>query len=114
MSEYPDLSRLPKDPRYWDDLESRILAGLPAGDAVTARQEDGWLAPLAARAGVLSGLAAAAAIAALLLLPARSSDRLATGGLFRLPDDETVTAFVAADAPPALTSLLLATGESGR
>jgi hypothetical protein len=114
MSEYPDLSRLPEDPAYWNDLESRVLAGLHTGEAVEVIEQDGWLAPLATRALAIGGLAAAAAIAAILLLPARSPAPLAVGGLLRMPDDPIVAAFVAAEAPPALTSLLLGSGERPR
>jgi hypothetical protein len=105
MSEYRDLSRLPDDQAYWDALESRVLAGLQDERAV---QPAGWSAPLAGRALGLGALAAAAALAALLLVPARATQQVMTAGLLRLPEnDPMVAAFVSADAPPSLASLML-------
>ena len=70
MTERPDLSRLPADPAYWDELEARVMAEL--GPRVRARPAANALAPLARGAWRLTGLAAAAILAALLLTPSRA------------------------------------------
>ncbi|MEX2283805.1 MAG: hypothetical protein WEE89_15070 [Gemmatimonadota bacterium] len=112
MSEYRDLSRLPEDQAYWDDLESRVMAGLQ--DEIIPAEPAGLWAPLAGRALALGGLAAAAALAALLLVPARTTQQVMTAGLLRLPEnDPMVAAFVSAAAPPSLTTLMFS-GESPR
>ena len=106
MSDFRDLSELPGDQAYWDDLEQRIVGGLgPRAQAVPAA----WWAPLAARAWTLGGLAAAAAIAAIVLMPARDAGRASTEpGLLLLPDsDPAFVSFVSAPRPPAVGSLLL-------
>ena len=105
MSDLRDLSELPGDEAYWDDLEQRIVGGL--GPRVQARA--GWWAPLAARAWTLGGLAAAAAIAAVMLMPARDAGRASTEpGLLLLPgSDPALVSFVSAPGPPAVGSLLL-------
>jgi hypothetical protein len=106
MSDFRDLSELPDDEAYWDGLEQRIVAGL--GPRVPARS-DAWWTPLAARAWTLGGLAAAAAIAALLLMPARDEARPVTeSSLLLLPNsDPAFVTFVSAPGPPTVGSLLL-------
>jgi len=107
MSEFRDLSRLPSDQAYWDDLEARIV-----GQAVGAAKAGevvgpGWWAPLASRALALGGLAAAAGIAALLLVPPRIHDsRGNSTTLLRLPHDPGMVAFLSAPEPPSLVSLM--------
>ena len=108
MTEFRDLSRLPVDQTYWEDLEARIMADL--GPQVRASRGTGetWLAPIAARAWRLGGLAIAAGLAALMLVPARAQERVTPSGLLRLPsDDATIAAFVEAASPPAIASLVL-------
>ena len=106
MSDLRDLSELPDDPAYWDGLEKRIVAGL--GPRVQAAPTT-WWAPLAARAWTLGGLAAAAAVAALLLMPARAEPSVVTeAGLLLLPEsDPAFVSFVSSPRPPAVGSLLL-------
>ena len=109
MSELRDLSKLPTDQAYWDRLEARITAELgPAVQTLSPSRTLDWWAPLSARAWALGGLAAAAGLAAILLLPARSpSPAPSTAGLFTLPGSDPATlALVSANEPPALASLL--------
>jgi hypothetical protein len=109
MSDFRELSKLPDDPCYWSDLETRVLSEL--GPAVRERvwETEGWWAPLAKRAWVLGGLALAAGVAALLLMPPRSvNGRAVPAGLLRVPaTDSTVISFVSAPAPPPLATLVL-------
>ena len=106
MSDLRDLSELPEDQAYWDGLEKRVLAAL--GPRVQPAQA-GWWTPLAARAWTLGGLAAAAAIAGLLLMPPRAEPNVVTeAGLLLLPEsDPAFVSFVSAPRPPAVGSLLL-------
>ena len=108
MTDLRDLSRLPVDPGYWDDLAARITGELGPRVRDAARRP-AWWAPLAARAWPLGGLACAALLAALLLVPPRPAESTAaTTGLLRPPPgDSAVAAFVRATAPPGLTSLVL-------
>jgi hypothetical protein len=113
VTEFRDLSRLPVDQTYWEDLEARIMADL--GPRVReARARPTWFAPLAARAGRLGGFAIAAGVAALILMPSRPATPVgAPIGLLRLPaNDPTITAFVEAPAPPTIESLVLSRTES--
>jgi hypothetical protein len=105
MSDLRDLSDLPGDQAYWDGLEKKIVAGL--GPRLPARAA--WWMPLAARAWALGGLAAAAAIAAILLMPARAEPApLTDAGLLLLPaSDPAFVSFVSSPRPPAVGSLLL-------
>ena len=103
MKKLRDLSRLPEDQGYWDRLEARI-AGKMGRRA--AGQLD-WWSPLATRAMGLTGLAAAAGIAAMLIMPPRAQDRRVNPTvLFRLPDDPTMKTFLSSPRPPSLASLL--------
>jgi hypothetical protein len=104
MSDLRDLSKLPEDAAYWDELETRIVSGLgPRVPEATA-----WWRPLASSAWGLSALAAAAAIGAILLLPARNGERAVHAGLLQLPaSDPGFVKFVAAPAPPRAGTLLL-------
>jgi hypothetical protein len=113
MTESRDLSRLPVDQTYWDGLEAKIMADLGPLVRAAAEPRPTWFGPLAARAWRLSGLAIAAGVAALILAPPRLAESAAAPtGLLRLPaDDPTITAFVAAPAPPALASLVLPRSE---
>jgi hypothetical protein len=104
MSEFRELSRLPEDPEYWESLQARVMSGLPERSPLGAAPR--WWAPLADRAWGLGGLAAAAALAALLLVPDRPTpDGLA---LLSLPAEAPeVRALVSAPAPPSIASLML-------
>ena len=106
MKELRDLSKLPHDQAYWDNLESQIV-GKWGGGEVGKQAGNGWWAPLATRAGALVGLAAAAGIAALLLVPPRiRGGRTNPTVLFRLPDDPAMAAFLSSPTPPSLASLM--------
>ena len=136
MSEYRDLSRLPDDDAYWAALESRITGELgpriregasdPGGapvalggarDArdVRVRDDAGWWAPLEQRAWRLAGLAIAAGLAAVLLLPRdpspSSTDAAGTIALgpaaFLLPTDPALAAPLASARPPSIATLVL-------
>ena len=105
MRELRDLSKLPADPDYWVELEARVQER--AVGAVGA-VGPGWWAPLASRALGLGGLAIAAGIAALLLVPPRTRVSAAPqSGLLRLPDDPAMIAFLSAPAPPPLASFII-------
>jgi hypothetical protein len=105
MSELRDFSKLPDDPAYWSDLEARIVSAVSPG----ADDAGPWWRPLARGAWGLGGLAAAAALAALLLAPARppAPTQVFTTYFGTTIDDATLARFVAAPAPPQLTSLLV-------
>lgn len=108
MSELHGFSRLPREQAYWDGLQSRVLdAVVEAGPGPERRAT--WMSPLAGRAWALGGLALAAAVATLLLLPGRDADRPASpAGILRAPaDDPSLVAFVTATAPPPLASLMV-------
>jgi hypothetical protein len=114
MTEWRDLSHLPEDSGYWNDLEKRIMSELgPQVRAVPATAPH-WLAPLAARAWGLTGLAAAAAIAALLLVPPRKEQRVSVGLLTLPGSDPSFTSFVSASSPPPVGALLLPRISGGR
>jgi hypothetical protein len=105
MRELRELSNLPADQAYWVELEARVRGGGAAGRRGSNTPE--WWAPLATRAGALVGLAAAAGIAALLLVPPRVRGGAANPTvLFRLPEDPAMAAFLSSPAPPSLGSLL--------
>ena len=115
MTEFRDLSRLPAEQRYWDDLEARITADLSPLIRDPNRRR-AWWTPLARRAWLLGGLAAAAAAAAVWLLPARPSSGIeSVGGMFRVPEGSpALVAFVAAPAPPAVAAVVLTPPEAIR
>ncbi|MGH7471550.1 MAG: hypothetical protein ACRENP_26660, partial [Longimicrobiales bacterium] len=95
MTDFRDLSRLPVDPSYWDDLEARIMADLGPRVQQGIAPGPAWWAPLASRAGALCALAFAASLAALLLVPARPPEpAVISTGFLRLPQDERTTTFV--------------------
>jgi hypothetical protein len=109
MTEYRDLSQLPEDAGYWDALEARVLgAARPRIGRSASASRSVW-APLAERAGALVGMAAAASLAALLLVPARpGTTPTAVSGLLRVPtDDPTLTFFLTSAEPPPVASLVL-------
>ena len=113
MSELRELSKLPTDQAYWDRLEARMLDGQTTRrpDGQTAGRQggngSGWWTPLATRAGALGGLAIAAGIAALLLVPPRTQDSVTNPAvLFRLPDDPAMMAFLSSPKPPSLAALM--------
>jgi hypothetical protein len=110
MTEFRDLSRLPADQHYWDQLESRITGELGPLVRESVRRP-AWWSPLARRAWWLGGIAAAAALGALWLLPARPSPGAAApSGFLKPPDnDPTLVAFVAAPSPPSVGALMLTT-----
>jgi hypothetical protein len=104
MTDLRGLSRLPDDPEYWSALEERVLDGLRA-NAGSARA--GWWAPVAARAWGLGGLALAAGLAAVLLVPGRTTESPAIPAtLLGLPDQPAVAAIIAAPQPPSIASLV--------
>jgi hypothetical protein len=108
MTEFRDLSRLPADQEYWDRLEARITADLAPAVHALGTSGPSWWAPVARRAWGLGGLAVAAGLAALLLVPSRAEDSTPAAGLLRLPqDDPALIAFVSSPAPPALASLMM-------
>jgi hypothetical protein len=116
MTEFRDLSRLPADQSYWDSLEARINAELAPLVRAAADRKPVWWRPLAARAWVLGGLAAAAAVAALLLVPSRSAGEPTNPtGLLRPPDDDpALVAFLSAREPPDVAALMLTAAGSDR
>ena len=77
MRKLRELSKLPEDPAYWEQLEARIVTRTQVAGTVEAA----WWVPLAARATALGGLAIAAGIAALLLIPPRGSPKWPAPGL---------------------------------
>jgi hypothetical protein len=109
MSELRDLSKLPAEQAYWDRLEGRIIGQRGSGAAGRrGGDRSGWWTPLATRALGLGGLAVAAGIAALLLVPPRARDGATNpAGLLRLPDDPGMIAFLSAPKPPSLGSLMI-------
>jgi hypothetical protein len=119
VSEERELSELPSDEAYWQRLEARIVSDLrpQLRDVAGARAGaagSGWWAPLAARALPLGGLAAAAALAALLF----ASDRVArpgpATGLLAIPDDDPAfNEFVLAPSPPTIASFVIAGDTEG-
>jgi len=103
MRKLRELSKLPEDPAYWEQLEARIVTRTQVAGTVEAA----WWVPLAARATALGGLAIAAGIAALLLIPPRGSTRNSNPTLlFRLPDDPAMHVFLSSSRPPSLASLM--------
>jgi hypothetical protein len=107
MKELRELSKLPTDQAYWVELEARMLERDGGTAGRRNDEKTGWWTPLASRAGALVGLAAAAGIAALLLVPPRTQ-RAAINPtvLFQLPNDPTMAAFLASPTPPSLASLI--------
>jgi hypothetical protein len=115
MNEFRNLSKLPEDPQYWEDLEARVMADLGSPVRGTAVEIPSWWSPLAVRAWGLGGLAAAVALAALLLAPGRSVPGSSAAGLLSLPEgDPVLEALVSAPAPPSLASLMLPENRSAR
>ncbi|HJU64191.1 MAG TPA: hypothetical protein VJ596_00880 [Gemmatimonadaceae bacterium] len=112
MSDLRDLSRLPVDEKYWDDLEARIMSDLGPRVREGANARAGWLRPLGARAWTLGAIALAASVAALLLMPPRQpDDAQRSSGVLGIPaKDPVVAAFVAAPEPPELGALMLSGG----
>jgi subtilisin family serine protease len=108
MTDFRDLSRLPDDPAYWAELEARMLAATGDVGAATGAVRP-WWSTLGQRAGTLVGLAAAAGIATLLLVPARPAVEAvpAVTMLGSAIADPTLARFVAAPAPPAIANLLV-------
>jgi hypothetical protein len=108
MRDLRDLSKLPADPGYWEELEARIT-GLQGGKVAGLQGDSrsGWWTPLANRALGLGGLAAAAGISALLLVPPRTRNAATNPAvLFRLPDDPAMVAFLTSPEPPSLGALM--------
>jgi hypothetical protein len=110
MTELPEFSGLPDDAAYWDELEARIMANLgPRVRAGDVRREE-WWAPIAAKAWGLGGLAAAAGLAAVLLVPSRTHapEHAAAQGLLRLSiHDARLAPFVTSASPPSIATLVL-------
>ena len=105
MSDLRELSKLPADQAYWDQLAATIV-----GDVF--RTPKPWWHGLEGRAVSLLGLAAAAAIAAIMLLPAREMQRDASAAaLLQLSSaDPLAEQLLKSDAPPAVISLILPVG----
>jgi hypothetical protein len=115
MTEFRDLSKLPTNQEYWNRLEARITGELAPTVHALASARPNWWTPVATRAWALGGLAVAAGIAALLLLPPRALEDPVPSGLLRMPDDDpALIAFVSAAEPPALASLMIPSSSSGR
>ncbi|MEO5618963.1 MAG: hypothetical protein ABIS67_14435 [Candidatus Eisenbacteria bacterium] len=115
MMDFRELSRLPSDPGYWKGLEKRIVSGLGPFllDAAEARAD--WWAPLATRAWSLGGLAVAAVLAALLVLPPRAPERqVFPAGLLRFPEDDPALVALLSDSEPPDLMLIPAPNEEGR
>lgn len=111
MSDYRELSELPRDDAYWRDLEARVLDRLPS----VATQEAGtisWMQPLAKRAAGLGWLAAAG-LATLLLVSGRPDHGGAGLPFLTWPDEPLADAFLAG-SPPALASLLITASAEAR
>ena len=106
MRELRELSKLPADPAYWVGLEAR-MRGSGAGGQRGSKKPD-WWEPVAIRAVGLSGLAIAAGVAALLLVPPRARGGATNPAvLFRLPDDPAMAAFLSSPAPPSVGTILV-------
>jgi hypothetical protein len=112
MSEFRKLSKLPSDPGYWDRLERRITGELGAEVRALPDARPEWWAPLARGALAIGGLAAAAAVAALLFLPPRPAATPSTTGFLRSPDNPTLVAFFASSEAPPLATLLVPAGRT--
>ena len=108
MRELRDLSKLPNEQAYWDRLEAHIVGQWASGTVGRLGSERaGWWAPFASHAAALGGLAIAAGIAALLLVPPRARGGVTNPTvLFRLPDDPAMVAFLSSPEPPSLGSLM--------
>jgi len=109
MTDFHDLSKLPDDAAYWHGLEARVLENATPLLCKASSTRPGVWAPLAERAGALGGLAFAAALAALLLVPPRPvSPAAGAPGLLRIPqDDPTMAAFLSSGEPPPVVTLVL-------
>ena len=108
MKDLRDLSKLPTDAAYWQELEARVLGAVAVPPSRRPAVPLGWWTPLATRAGALSALATSAGIAALMLVPPRTRGEAPnTALLFRLPDDPAMNAFLTSPRPPSLGSLLI-------
>jgi hypothetical protein len=110
MTEFRDLSRLPDDPAYWEQLESNITGSLGPLVQAGAEAGQGWWSPITRQAWALGGLALAAALAVLLLAPPRDREPSATGWLPPPRNDPAVTAFLASDRPPSVATLIFLSG----
>jgi hypothetical protein len=75
MTDFRELSRLPKDRGYWTALERRIVYELRPLLRDAAEAGSAWWGPLASRAWRLGALAAAVGLAALIILPPRAVER---------------------------------------
>jgi hypothetical protein len=107
MSEHhPELSRLPTDERYWEQLEARIVGSLPSSAAEHEPVAREWWAPLAERAYPVAALALAASIAAFLLLPDPSESSLAAEGLLHPTDNTALVSPLTAEGPPSISLLV--------
>lgn len=115
MTDFRDLSRLPRDEGYWKALEERIVGELGPRVREARGARPGWWEPLATRAWSLGMLAAAAGLAALLVLPPRAPERPANpAGLLRLPeDDPALVAVLTAPRPPRLASMVIPQAPGG-
>ena len=115
MTDFRDLSRLPRDDGYWKALEERIVGELGPRVHEVERARPRWWEPLATRAWSLGALAAAAGLAALLVLPPPAAERpVNPAGLLRLPeDDPALVALLTAPAPPQLASMVIPNSPGG-
>lgn len=115
MTDFRDLSRLPRDDGYWKALEEQIVGELGPRVREAHGASPRWWEPLATRAWSLGALAAAAGLAALLALPPRATEHpLNLAGLLRLPeDDPALVALLTAPAPPQLGSMVIPNSPGG-
>jgi hypothetical protein len=110
----PDrLSKLPDDPAYWAQLQSRVEGAVLAELASThgafvARQ---WYDPLVRRAWWLSGLAAAAAVA-VMFVPREATPAASPPMLISASSPTALSPLMSGDAPPAVAELLVSTAQT--
>ena len=116
MTEFRDLTRLPRNEDYWAGLEERIMAELGPRMRGEPASTLAWWEPLANRAWSLGMVATAAAVAAVLILPERAPERDTNlAGLLRVPENEQeFLAVLNAPSPPRLATLVVAMPEIER
>ncbi len=115
MTELRDLSKLPVDRAYWAGLEAKVTARLESRVRALPATRTRWWVPTARGAWLSGGMAVAATMAALVLVPPRPPVEPATPtGLLHAPDDAVTLEFVTATAPPSLGWLVIASNGSTR
>jgi hypothetical protein len=116
MTELRDLSRLPVDESYWEGLEARIVGELGPRVRQGVVTRPGWWTPLVEHAWAFGGLAAAAMLALVLVMPERTYTASPIAEMLLRPDDAdpALVDFIAAPAPPRLAALVFPAQESSR